>query len=113
VRPGPDHRAAGILDRPERSTAVVTATDDLAQAVLPVAYDRGIRVPGDHLVTGRGDTLGSGTAPPLTSAAVPCDGPGRAGVGRLVDVIAGERRPDDARVDLAPTIPWRRSVAAR
>jgi LacI family transcriptional regulator len=114
VRPSPDHLAAAaeVLDASGRATAVVTGADYLGMALLQVAYERGIRVPDQLSVTGFDDTIGSYAVPPLTSVAIPFDEVGRAAVDLLADLIAGERRPEEARVVLSTSISWRRSVAA-
>jgi len=114
VRPSPVHLAAAaeVLDMPERPTAVVTSVDYLAMALLQVAYERGIRVPDQLSVTGFDDTIGAYAVPPLTSVAIPFDEIGRAAVDLLADMIAGDRRPEEARVVLSTSITWRRSAAA-
>jgi LacI family transcriptional regulator len=60
--------AAALLSVSERPTAIFASNDDMAAAVLAVAYRRGLRVPEDLSVAGFDDTpLASVVVPSLTT----------------------------------------------
>lgn len=60
--------AEALLSAPEPPTAIFASNDDMAAAVLAVAYRRGLRVPDDLSVAGFDDTpLASVVAPSLTT----------------------------------------------
>lgn len=60
--------AEGLLAAPDPPTAIFASNDDMAAAVLAVAYRKGIRIPQDLSVAGFDDTpLASVVVPSLTT----------------------------------------------
>ena len=89
------YRAAGlVLDRPDRPTALLAASDELALGALRAAADRGITVPGQLAVVGFDDAPPAAwSSPPLTTVRQPHREKGRVaasqllGGGPLTDVV--------------------------
>ena len=68
--------AAGrkLLDRPDRPTAIICSSDDLAAGVIAQAHHMGMQLPRDLAVTGFDDTiLASRIWPPLTVVRQPVE----------------------------------------
>jgi DNA-binding LacI/PurR family transcriptional regulator len=64
--------AAALLDRPERPTALLAMSDELAIGALQAAEARGIALPRELSIIGFDDTpLAAETRPPLTTIAQP------------------------------------------
>lgn len=76
--------AAALLDRPDRPTAILATSDQLALGVLQAARDRGIDVPGSLSVAGFDDIQAAAQSyPSLTTVRQPLLEKGRA-AGRLL-----------------------------
>ena len=97
--------AAALLDRPDRPTALLAMSDELAIGALQAAAERGIAVPGDVSVTGFDDTPAAAEAR-LTTIAQPHREKGEAAARALLEPGA---RP--ARVELATRLVTRGSTA--
>ncbi len=83
--------AADLLALPERPTAVFASNDDMAAAVLAVAYRSGVRVPQDLSVAGFDDTpLASVVSPALTTIYQPSREMAARAVAMLLDKAAPE-----------------------
>ncbi len=79
-----------LLDRPDRPTAVFAANDLSALAVLDIARELGLDVPGDLSVIGFDNVPESALAnPPLSTVAQPLQAMGAAALHLLVDLVAG------------------------
>jgi DNA-binding LacI/PurR family transcriptional regulator len=66
--------AAALLDRPERPTAILSMTDELALGALAAARERGVDVPRALSIVGFDDTVGAARSqPPLTTIRQPLD----------------------------------------
>lgn len=106
-------RAADVLlERSERPTAVVAASDHLALGVVEAARRRGLRVPQDLSVVGFDDLPGSRWAsPPLTTVRQPMAEMGRLAVRTIGRRLDGEA-VDVMRVELATRLVVRQSTAA-
>jgi LacI family transcriptional regulator len=64
--------AEALLDKPDRPTAVLAASDKIALGFMEEARRRSIRVPQDLSVVGFDDILlASRSVPPLTAVAQP------------------------------------------
>jgi DNA-binding LacI/PurR family transcriptional regulator len=64
--------AAALLDRPQRPTALLAMSDELAIGALRAAEERGIAVPRELSVIGFDDTPAASDArPPLSTIAQP------------------------------------------
>jgi DNA-binding LacI/PurR family transcriptional regulator len=84
--------ATGLLDRPDRPTAVLCMSDEMAMGVIAAARRLGLAVPADVSVTGFDDTLTAQTAdPPLTTVRQPHAEKGAAAVRMLLADGAGPR----------------------
>ncbi|HEX6676333.1 MAG TPA: LacI family DNA-binding transcriptional regulator [Actinomycetes bacterium] len=72
-------RAAGaLLDRPDRPSALLAMSDELALGALRAAEERGLDVPGQLSVVGFDDTpAAAGARPPLTTVHQPHRDKGR------------------------------------
>jgi DNA-binding LacI/PurR family transcriptional regulator len=78
---------AGLLDGPDRPTAVLALSDQLALGVLRAAAAAGLGVPAELSVTGFDDSpAAAGAQPPLTTVAQPLRERGEA-VGALVRAL--------------------------
>ncbi|GAA3372827.1 LacI family DNA-binding transcriptional regulator [Streptomyces sannanensis] len=88
--------ALGILDRPDRPTAIFCATDDQAIGVLRAARELRIDVPTELAVAGFDDVKEAGlTDPPLTTVASDRPAMARAAVDLVLD--DGLRTPGSRR----------------
>jgi LacI family transcriptional regulator, galactose operon repressor len=85
-----------LLDLDEPPTAMITASAMQAVGVLQEARHRGLDVPGDLAVVGYADVdVTRSTHPPLTMVSFPTFDVGRAAMGALQQMIAGEpRKPE-------------------
>lgn len=103
---------ANLLSEPNRPTAIMCATDEMALGVLAELYARGIRVPQEMSVTGYDDTrYASLSCPALTTVAQPARQLGERGMHCLLRLIAG--KPVERGVEyLDHQLILRRSVAA-
>jgi DNA-binding LacI/PurR family transcriptional regulator len=80
------HAAAALLDRPERPTALLAMSDELALGTLQAAEDLGIAVPEDLSVVGFDDTPAAALAhPALTTVHQPHHDKGVAAAQWLLD----------------------------
>ena len=103
---------AGLLDLPERPTAVFAATDDIAAGVVEAARGRGLRVPEDLSVVGFNDTETARLlSPPLTTVRQPLREMGRVALRTALRLAAGETL-DAHHVELATELVVRSSTAA-
>ena len=104
--------AHGLLERPDRPTAVFASNDTMAIEVLAVAAGLGLAVPDDLSVVGFDNLVESALAePPLTTVEQPVREMGRAAVAMLVDLIEG-RPPADLHPTLGTRLVVRRSTRA-
>ena len=96
--------AQGLLDRPDRPTAIFAFNDRMALGVLRAARERGLRVPQDLSIAGFDDTeLGQVATPSLTTVRIPLEELGRIAVTQLARLM--ERQPvDSLQVELATTL---------
>jgi LacI family transcriptional regulator len=96
--------AQGLLDRPDRPTAIFAFNDRMALGVLQAARERGLRVPYDLSIAGFDDTeLGQIATPGLTTVRIPLEEMGRIAVTQLARLM--ERQPvDSLQVELATTL---------
>jgi DNA-binding LacI/PurR family transcriptional regulator len=77
--------ARGMLDVPDRPTAVLAMSDEMAVAVMDGARSIGLRVPEDLSVVGFDDTVTAATSsPPLTTVHQPHAAKGAAAVRTLL-----------------------------
>jgi LacI family repressor for deo operon, udp, cdd, tsx, nupC, and nupG len=92
VEDGDTEAVGAVLDT--RPTAVVCTSDPVAMAVIGVARERGLDVPGDLSVTGFDDSpLAALASPALTSVRVDYVEFGAAATAALLAAIDGEERP--------------------
>ena len=85
---------ARLLAAPQRPTAIVFGSDQLAAAGLATARERGIDVPGELSITGFDDSpLAALASPPLTSVRVDYARFGEVAAATLLAAIAGEPPP--------------------
>lgn len=92
-------RCAGLLDRPDRPSAVFASCDAVARAVLDAAARRGLAVPGDLSVAGfDDDPLAVMTRPALTTVRQPFLEMGRAAYALLATRLADPHAPVEHRV---------------
>lgn len=83
-----------------RPTAIFAFNDLMAEAVLSVLEEKGVRVPGDISVVGYDDlVVASLSRPRLTSVHQPLEQLGRIGARKLLKVISGEE-PEPLRIVL-------------
>ncbi len=84
--------ARELLSRPDRPTAVLAMSDEMAVGVIVAARSLGLRVPDDVSVTGFDDTVTATTSdPPLTTVHQPHAEKGAAAVRMLLANGAGPR----------------------
>jgi len=82
--------ASELLARPDRPTAILAMSDELAAGVLDAARTLDIQVPTALSVVGFDDTTTASTAvPPLTTVHQDHAAKGRAAVAMLLDPTAG------------------------
>jgi LacI family repressor for deo operon, udp, cdd, tsx, nupC, and nupG len=83
-------RTAELLDRPDRPTAIVYASDTMAVAGLSYARSRNLSIPGDLAVAGFDDDhLSAHLSPPLTTVATDPFERGRVSVQTLLADLDG------------------------
>ncbi|GAA3591306.1 LacI family DNA-binding transcriptional regulator [Agrococcus terreus] len=106
------HAAAmALLERPDRPTAIVAGTDEVALGILVAAQQLGIRVPGDLSVTGV-DDIPSAAAFGLTTVRQDPAQHGRDVVAWIMRELASpSERPDTSRTTYAPELVVRASTA--
>ena len=102
--------ARQLLDQSPPPTAIVAANDDMAAAVLRVAWERGIRVPEALSVCGFDDSpLSRQLNPPLTTIRQPTQDMARTATLELIDLIGGS---SEGHMHTLPyQIQWRGTVA--
>jgi DNA-binding LacI/PurR family transcriptional regulator len=95
VVPG-HHAGLRLLDRPDRPTGIVTASDSLATGVLRAARQLGLDVPHDLAIVGN-DNIASGqdTCPPLTTVDAPAHQLGAESIHLFHHMITGDPVTDD------------------
>ncbi|MFC0566535.1 LacI family DNA-binding transcriptional regulator [Plantactinospora siamensis] len=87
-----------LLDRPDRPTAVLCFSDAIAQGVVHVAEDLGLRVPADLSVVGFDDNpLAHRMRPGLTTVRQDLEAKGHAAAAALTAAIAAARTGGAAR----------------
>jgi DNA-binding LacI/PurR family transcriptional regulator len=85
--------ARSLLSRPDRPTAVLAMSDEMAVGVIAAARSLGLSVPGDLSVTGFDDTSTAVTSdPPLTTVHQPHADKGAAAVRMLLADGTGPRQ---------------------
>ncbi len=105
--------AKALLSSPDRPTAVLSANDISAIAVMGVAHDLGLSVPDDLSVAGFDNVPESAMSnPPLTTVEQPIREMGRRAVEMLIALIRGED-VDERHITLATRIVVRASTRAR
>ena len=103
---------AGLLDLPERPTAVFAATDEIAAGVFEAARTRDLRVPEHLSVVGFNDTEAARLlSPPLTTVRQPLREMGQVALRTALRLAAGETL-DAHHVELATELVVRSSTAA-
>lgn len=101
-----------LLARPDRPTAVFAASDLMGLAVLDVARELGITVPGELSVVGFDNIPESALCdPPLTTVQQPIREMGREAVALLIEIIEG-REPASTHLTLGTDLVLRRSTQA-
>ncbi|MBN2304449.1 MAG: LacI family DNA-binding transcriptional regulator [Anaerolineae bacterium] len=81
----------GLLDQPDRPTAIVAFNDNVALEVYAACRARGLRIPDDLSVTGCDNILSSRYVdPPLTTVRVPSADAGRLAMRYLIRLITDE-----------------------
>lgn len=89
--------ARRLLSLPEPPTAIVASNDEMAAAVLSVAHDRGLSLPGDLSVVGFDDIeLAEMVWPPLTTVKQPIQELADAAAEILVNVLTRKKQPGEA-----------------
>jgi len=101
--------ALELLEREDRPTAILCLSDSIAYGVLHGCREVGLAVPDDISIAGFDDHPVSRLVdPPLTSVNWSIDRVARAGVGFLVEHLAGES--GERRSVIAPTLVVREST---
>jgi DNA-binding LacI/PurR family transcriptional regulator len=111
---GGEFALSELLAHTPHPTAVISATDTLAIAVIHAAYERGIAVPGQLSVVGFDDIpLASATVPSLTTVRMPIAEIVAAGVELAIGSGAGahDDSEDAPRIVFQPTLIVRGSTA--
>jgi DNA-binding LacI/PurR family transcriptional regulator len=104
--------ARALLALPEPPTAVLCATDQVAQGALAACAAGGVRIPAEISVVGFDDIpMASFTVPPLTTVRQPIELLAREAVDRLLAAMGGDRR-GPALVRLEPELVVRATTAA-
>lgn len=97
--------AAALLDRPERPTALLCMSDELAVAALAAAKERGLSVPDDVSIVGFDDTpVARWAEPQLTTIHQDLVGKGRLAGEIALRLLAGHRVPDPTTLDVELTV---------
>jgi LacI family transcriptional regulator len=92
--------ARALLTGPDRPTAIFAANDSSAFAVLDVARELGLDVPGDLSVVGFDDVPQAASAtPPLTTIAQPLGELGARAVEMLLGLLDGNTAPGHVQLD--------------
>jgi LacI family transcriptional regulator len=100
-----------LLNLPQRPTAIVAATDEIAAGVVEAARARALRVPEDVSIVGFNDTdLARLLSPPLTTIHQPLREMGRVALRTALKLAAGEQL-DSHHVELATELVVRSSTA--
>jgi LacI family transcriptional regulator len=95
--------AQHLLQSESPPSALATANDMGAAAVLQVARDLGVQVPDELAVVGFGDTrLSHAWVPPLTTVRQPVEALGQAACRLLLDLLRGEAG-DEPQIRALPT----------
>ena len=107
------HEAArGLLELPDRPTAVFAFNDNVAVGTLRAAADRGLRVPDELSVVGFDDAEQAAiVTPALTTVRQPLAEMGRMSVSLLSRLLEGQRL-EALHVELATKLVVRESTAA-
>ncbi|MFT3888729.1 MAG: LacI family DNA-binding transcriptional regulator [Arachnia sp.] len=88
------YRAAREILRQGPVSAIFAANDEMALGALRALHEEGVDVPGAVSVVGFDDMpVASSFWPPLTTVRQDFDAVGRAAVHRLLEKIAGDKRP--------------------
>ncbi|WP_433206447.1 LacI family DNA-binding transcriptional regulator [Dactylosporangium sp. CS-047395] len=102
--------AAGLLDRPDRPTALVAFNDKMAVGALQAAAERGLRVPEELSIAGFDDIdVSRATHPMLTTVRQPLGEMGRMAVSLLSRMLTGSD-VDALHVELATELVVRGST---
>ena len=102
---------AVLLDLPQRPTAIVAATDEVAAGVVEAARVKILRVPEDLSIVGFDDTeFARLLSPPLTTVRQPLREMGRVALRTALRLAAGEQL-DSHHVELATELVVRSSTA--
>jgi LacI family transcriptional regulator len=105
------HGTCGLLDLPERPTAVFAGSDETAAGVIEAARVRGLRVPQDLSVVGFDDTqVARFSSPPLTTVRQPLREMGGVAVRTALRLADGEKL-ESHHVELATELVIRHSTA--
>ena len=100
-----------LLDLPQRPTAIVAATDEVAAGVIEAARMKALRVPEDLSIVGFDDTeVARLLSPPLTTVRQPLREMGRLALRTALRLAAGEEL-DSHHVELATELIVRSSTA--
>ena len=117
IRSGSSGHQAGmaggtaLLDLPQRPTAIVAATDEVAAGVVEAARLMALRVPDNLSVVGFDDTeFARLLSPPLTTVRQPLREMGRVALRTALRLAAGEQL-DSHHVELATELVVRSSTA--
>ena len=102
-----------LLDLPTPPTAVLASNDVSALAVLEVARERNLQVPGDLSVVGFDDIPEAAHVhPPLTTMRQPLEEMGRVAASALLGIMHAPNRVPE-RLELPTELVIRGSTAAR
>lgn len=102
-----------VLSRPDRPTALVTASLNAAIGALRAAHDAGVSVPSElSIVTIQDAWMAQYTVPTLTAVAMPMLQAGARAATMLLDHLGGEPLSDEMVSDPAPELIARESTAA-
>ncbi|MBN9044633.1 MAG: LacI family DNA-binding transcriptional regulator [Rhizobiales bacterium] len=113
IEPRPDYEAQGgfsfasglaagrrLLSLKERPTAIFASNDDMAVAVMQIAYDLGLAVPDDLTVVGFDDSaIASMVSPQITTIRQPIFEMTRAAVDMLLNQIETGRAAPPRKID--------------
>jgi LacI family transcriptional regulator len=100
-----------LLDLPQRPTAIVAVTDEVAAGVIEAARKKALRVPEDLSIVGFDDTeVARLLSPPLTTVRQPLREMGRVALRTALQMASGEEL-DSHHVELATELVVRSSTA--
>ncbi|NMO96704.1 LacI family transcriptional regulator [Paenibacillus lemnae] len=106
-------QAKGMLERPDRPTALFCCNDLLAIGALRAVRELGLSIPEDCSIVSFDDTiLASVTDPPLTVIAQPIEQMGRLAVDLVVRDLSEQGDPAARRIVLPPELIVRRSTGS-